>query len=75
VPLSKAQLDRMITRVDEALGIMKRRDSFDRDTDPKQFLETATMRREPIAEPPTMPQEDSAPAKIHGAGVRRDLFS
>ena len=44
----------------------------DEDTDPKQFLELPAT--QPIAEPPNMPQEDSAPAHIHGVG-RRDLFA
>jgi hypothetical protein len=64
MPIAKARLDRMISMIDDAM--QKRRDN--EDTDPKQFLETASMRRNlPIAEPAQMSQDDSAPA-------RRDLF-
>lgn len=66
MPIAKARLDRMISMIDDAW--LKRRDSMDRDTDPKQFLETASMRRNlPIAEPAQMTQEDEAPR-------RRNLF-
>jgi hypothetical protein len=69
MPIAKARLDRMISMIDSAWA--KKRADEDRDTDPKQFLETAS--KVPIAAPPTMPQEDSAAQHIHGVG-KRDLF-
>jgi hypothetical protein len=68
MPIAKARLDRMISMIDSAWAKQK-----DKDTDPKQFLETPSMRKGPIAEPPNVPQEDSAPQHIHGAG-KKDLF-
>jgi hypothetical protein len=64
MPMPKSQLDRMITRLDEALSTMGKPG---RNTDPKEFLESPSTRRPPIAEPPDTPQEDSATK-------RRDLF-
>lgn len=41
MPIAKARLDRMINMIDSAW--QKRKEN--EDTDPKQFLETASMRR------------------------------
>lgn len=77
--VEKSRLDRMIALMDAWL---RRRDreiaegtyyDDDEDTDPVQFQE-GTGRNPPIAEPPAMPQEDTAPAHIHGA-ASRDLFT
>jgi hypothetical protein len=65
MPITKARLDRMIDMIDSAW--LKRRDS--ENTDPKQFFESPSARNPPIAEPPTMPQEDSVPIRM------RDLFA
>jgi hypothetical protein len=66
MPIAKARLDRMISMIDSEW--QKRKEN--EDTDPKQFLEEE--RKGPVAEPPTMPQEDSAPSHIHAG--KKDLF-
>jgi hypothetical protein len=62
MPITKARLDRLIDMLDSAW--LKRRDS--QNTNPKQFFESPSARNPTIAEPPNMPQEDSA--------RRKDLF-
>jgi hypothetical protein len=55
-------------RLDEAMdNWLKRHDSHDRDTDPKEFPESPGARQMPVAEPPNVAIEDAAPR-------RRDLF-
>ena len=65
MPITKARLDRMIDMIDSAW--LKRRDS--ENANPKQFFESPSVRNPPIAEPPTMPQEDSVQIRM------RDLFA
>jgi len=63
MPITKARLDRMIDMIDSAW--LKRRDSQNEDTNPKQFFESPSARNLQIAEPPN-PLVDSA--------RRKDLF-
>jgi hypothetical protein len=60
MPIPQENLKRLDEAIDRCLT--KR----DRDTDPKQFFESPSARNPQIAEPPTVPQDDST--------RRRDLF-
>ena len=78
MPPDKSRVDRMINMMDEYLqqreaDKLNGYDDDDDDSDPVQFS-GPDHHKGPIAEPPAMPQEDSAPSRIHGEGSRRDLF-
>jgi hypothetical protein len=66
-----AMMDAWLTRRNQEIAAGTYYD--DEDTDPVEFLESPGNRKMPVAEPPAMPQEDSAPQKLHGAGTK-DLF-
>jgi hypothetical protein len=77
MPVSLSKLQKLNDLMDSWLEQRKQDqlngvdDDEDEDTDPQQFLDPT--RTTPVAEPPSEPQEDGAPQRIHGS-PKRSLF-